>query len=224
MGNAHWIGSSGLTLSALQTKTDTFANSVDPDEMAHNEPSQQDLHCLPFWLASPYETVDMSKFKAGRVHLRNLGVKGLMDDVVFKTFQIFICNLLIFLHCAFLKGSGYTWEVFYHFVQRKLLFWLPVCVPAHKSPSDKGSKFFQLWKLLPPPLKVHPFPLKQETLFSAIRSFLKHINHVYLLYTQQKKFCNWGFYSISPNQIMVQKYFYTTWKFHSIIIINWNQN
>ena len=24
----------------------TYANSVDPDEMAHNEPSHQDLHCL----------------------------------------------------------------------------------------------------------------------------------------------------------------------------------
>ena len=41
---------SDYTLSALQTKTDNFANSVDPDETAHNEPSHQDLHCLPsFW-------------------------------------------------------------------------------------------------------------------------------------------------------------------------------
>ena len=31
-----------------QTNTDAFANSVDPDEMAHNEPSHQDLHYLPF--------------------------------------------------------------------------------------------------------------------------------------------------------------------------------
>ena len=37
-----------LTISALQTKTDTCANSVDPDEMAPKEPSHQDLHCLPF--------------------------------------------------------------------------------------------------------------------------------------------------------------------------------
>ena len=37
----------GLTLSALQTKPDTCANSVDPDEMACNKPSHQDLHCLP---------------------------------------------------------------------------------------------------------------------------------------------------------------------------------
>ena len=34
----------GLTLSALQTKPDTCANSVDPDETARNEPSHQDLH------------------------------------------------------------------------------------------------------------------------------------------------------------------------------------
>ena len=25
-----------------------LANRVDPDEMAHNEPSHLDLHCLPF--------------------------------------------------------------------------------------------------------------------------------------------------------------------------------
>ena len=37
-----------LTVSTLQIKPDTFVNSVDPDEMAHNELSQQDLHCFPF--------------------------------------------------------------------------------------------------------------------------------------------------------------------------------
>ena len=36
-----------LTLSAWQIKTDTYVNSVDPDEMARNEPSHQDL---PGWL------------------------------------------------------------------------------------------------------------------------------------------------------------------------------
>ena len=35
-----------LTLSSLQTNTDTLANSAVPDEMPHNEPSHQDLHCL----------------------------------------------------------------------------------------------------------------------------------------------------------------------------------
>ena len=38
-----------FTLSALQAETDTIANSVDPDEMAHNEPSHLDLNCLPFF-------------------------------------------------------------------------------------------------------------------------------------------------------------------------------
>ena len=37
-----------LTLSALQTKTDTFKNSVDSDET----PLNQDLHCLSYNFAS----------------------------------------------------------------------------------------------------------------------------------------------------------------------------
>ena len=37
-----------LTLSDRQTKTDTFANSLDPDETACNEPSHQGLQCLSF--------------------------------------------------------------------------------------------------------------------------------------------------------------------------------
>ena len=38
----------GLTYSSLQTNTDTFANSADPDEMAYNELSHWDLHCFSF--------------------------------------------------------------------------------------------------------------------------------------------------------------------------------
>ena len=37
------------TFSSVQTNTDTFTNSVDPDEMAHNKLSHQDLHCLSFY-------------------------------------------------------------------------------------------------------------------------------------------------------------------------------
>ena len=40
----------GLICYLLQTNTDTFANSADPDETVSNEPSHQDLHCLPFCL------------------------------------------------------------------------------------------------------------------------------------------------------------------------------
>ena len=58
-----------------------FANSVDPDETAHNEPSHQDLHCLPFcfdfWLRPLFRTMVRIRFKDGRVHFRNSGMKGL---------------------------------------------------------------------------------------------------------------------------------------------------
>ena len=36
-----------LTLHVLETKIAEFANSVDLDEVAHDEPPHQDLHCLP---------------------------------------------------------------------------------------------------------------------------------------------------------------------------------
>ena len=66
----------GWTLTAWQTNTYTFVNSVDPDETARNEPSHQELHCLPlyfgFWLAPPFATVDMSKFKACRENFRSV--------------------------------------------------------------------------------------------------------------------------------------------------------
>ena len=39
-----------LTVSALYTKTDTFANSLDPGETTHNMASYLDLHCLSFCL------------------------------------------------------------------------------------------------------------------------------------------------------------------------------
>ena len=35
-----------LTRKAPNTTTAEFAHIVDPDEMAHNEPSHQDLQCL----------------------------------------------------------------------------------------------------------------------------------------------------------------------------------
>ena len=74
-----------LILSARQTKTITCANSVDPDEMAHNELSHQDLHCSPFCLdfrlKQVFALVVMFKFKIGRVHFINSGMKGLRNHV-----------------------------------------------------------------------------------------------------------------------------------------------
>ena len=39
-----------LTHKAPQTTIAEFANSVDPDEAAHNDLSHLDLQCLPFSL------------------------------------------------------------------------------------------------------------------------------------------------------------------------------
>ena len=36
-----------LTLKTPKMKRMKFANSADPDEVAHNEPPHLDLHCLP---------------------------------------------------------------------------------------------------------------------------------------------------------------------------------
>ena len=36
-----------LTFNTPRMKIAEFANSVDPDEVAHNEPPHLDLHCLP---------------------------------------------------------------------------------------------------------------------------------------------------------------------------------
>ena len=44
------LSSSGLcyiTRLVLETKIAEFANSIDLDEVAHNEPPHLDLHCLP---------------------------------------------------------------------------------------------------------------------------------------------------------------------------------
>ena len=66
--------------SSLKTKNDASANSVDPDETAHNEPSHQDLHCLSFFyhfrLKPLFATMDMSKFI--EESMLEKGVKGLI--------------------------------------------------------------------------------------------------------------------------------------------------
>ena len=69
----------GLTLSALLTNTDTFANSVNPGETTQNKPSHQDLYCLPFcsWftIVTLLATRNVSKFRDRRVLVRNSGWK-----------------------------------------------------------------------------------------------------------------------------------------------------
>ena len=59
-----------VTISSMQTKSYTTANSVDPDETARDEPSHQDLYCLPFEFGNLNATVictdDMAKIKDRR--------------------------------------------------------------------------------------------------------------------------------------------------------------
>ena len=55
----------------LQTRTGTFANSVDPDEITHDQLSHQDLLCQSvsnFVLTAVFATLDMPNFSDGRVH------------------------------------------------------------------------------------------------------------------------------------------------------------
>ena len=62
-----------LALSALQTYTDTDANSVDPWDGLLST-----LFAIIFCLLSTlFAVVDMYEFKDGRVHFRDLGMKEL---------------------------------------------------------------------------------------------------------------------------------------------------
>ena len=58
-----------LTISARQIKTSTCANSVDPDETARNEPSHQELHCLPSGLDFKDERFDVFCFQRHSVQI-----------------------------------------------------------------------------------------------------------------------------------------------------------
>ena len=53
----------------------TFANNVDPDEMAHHEPSHQDLHCLPdIWYSILHQHVCSNK--TGEIFRDGTGGEG----------------------------------------------------------------------------------------------------------------------------------------------------
>ena len=51
-----------LTHKAPNTTIAEFANAVDPDETAHNEPSHLDLKCLPYSLTFQHYTVYIEFF------------------------------------------------------------------------------------------------------------------------------------------------------------------
>ena len=65
-----------MTVPSLQTNT--FSNSKAPDETARKDQSHQDLHChsvIDFGLKHLFATMDVSKFRDGRIHFINSGVK-----------------------------------------------------------------------------------------------------------------------------------------------------
>ena len=61
----------------METKSDTYANIIEPDEMGRIEPYHLDLHSLPFFYKFLTCHVvckfDVSNFKVRRVHFRNYG-------------------------------------------------------------------------------------------------------------------------------------------------------
>ena len=74
-----------------------FVNSVDPDEMVHDEPSHQTLRCLPFCYdfltETLFGTMFLARFKDGRIHIKNSGMKGLKNDKVWSTILLsFLLN------------------------------------------------------------------------------------------------------------------------------------
>ena len=83
------------TLSTLQSRKKGFANSIDPDEMAHtNSIIRINTVCLFYfpitlfgilfelfvYVTSLFEIMDTSKFKDRRAHFRKSGVKGLSQS------------------------------------------------------------------------------------------------------------------------------------------------
>ena len=74
------------TLSDFQTKPNTCANSVDPDETARNKPSHQDLYAL-FLTDIAIAAVDMSEFNDGKVHFVNR-VERANDFILFSFLYI----------------------------------------------------------------------------------------------------------------------------------------
>ena len=91
------------TFKGLQFKMFFFfffflANSVDPDETAHNEPSHQDLHCLPigfdFCLRPLFRTMVLTRFKDVMVHLRKIMDERVKCHYVFSLTYILIISSL----------------------------------------------------------------------------------------------------------------------------------
>ena len=179
-----------FTLSALLTKMVIFANSADQDETVRwvlSGSTQFPILLLIFWLKPLFATMAVSKFRDGRVHFRNSGMKLLIDTYPGQQpptgsrarsscpsqqnlkYYTILCWLSIFFRGLDILSQG-TQHL-----------WLHICCPA-QVPYKKGSTL-KGKNLLPgeqilsfhrtpfsalkgaetiliklPPLKVYPLP------------------------------------------------------------------
>ena len=117
----------------MQTNTEAYANSADPDEMAHNEPSHQDLLfaimflCLYWnshfqWWTHPNSKTEETTSDSG--------VKGL-------TYLSLLTSKPGLIHFVF-KGDWKHYVDFSPFLQGRQL-WLPDCIPGLQTASGNGS-------------------------------------------------------------------------------------
>ena len=87
------ISSSGIQPFQPCRPKQLFENSIDPDEMVHNEPFHQDLHCLPFcyWFLteSPFCISEYVQIQGWESPLKKTqGLKGKINCNFLKYFQI----------------------------------------------------------------------------------------------------------------------------------------
>ena len=96
-----------LILSSVQSNTDTFANSVDP------ESSYRDLRCLPFsywfFMKPLFATMDVSNFRSRKVHYRKSGVKGLTSYLLIWSSCLVWCCILACCVCLRVEFFVIVW-------------------------------------------------------------------------------------------------------------------
>ena len=100
-----------LNPSSLQTNTDTFANSVDPDETARRSRLIWIFivcHSVIFFTKPLFATMDVSKFRDGYANFRKSGVKGLIH--VYFLFFFFFFFFFFCLQFQVLALSNYLFQ------------------------------------------------------------------------------------------------------------------
>ena len=82
-----------------------FANSVDPDEMAHNEPSHLDLHCLQKYLLLFARLIGLSIFSKDRDFKITKGSVSVPMQLLFEFVGGSKIGLSIYLCYISFRGS-----------------------------------------------------------------------------------------------------------------------